>query len=152
MEAPLAVRDFSGALPRLSDIAVSPDSGGSWSQVEQLALSPSPAHVTNNAGRMWVYFEAYNLTPGGAYSAVVHLDPEDDGDPFDLEFSGTARSEARIVTRSGLRLDLSDSPPGRYLLSLTLRDAATGRVTLPAQTWIEIRPSPVPSDSVGVQP
>lgn len=152
LETPLAVRDFSGTLPRLSDIAVSPDSGGSWSQVEQVALSPSPAHLTNDTGRMWVYFEAYNLTPGGAYSAVVHLNPEGDGDPFDLEFSGTARSEGRIVTQSGLRLDLSDSPPGRYLLSLTLRDVATGRVTLPAQTRIEIRPLADRPDSVGAQP
>lgn len=149
---PLAVRNFGGSLPTLSDIAVSPDSGGSWSQVEQVALSPSPAHVSNDAGRMWVYFEAYNLTPGGAYSAVVHLNPEDDGDPFDLEFFGTARSEGRVVTRSVLRLDLSESPPGRYLLSLTLRDAATGRFTLPAQTRVEIRPVSNRSDSVGAEP
>lgn len=149
IEVPLSVRDFSGVLPRLSDIAVSSDSGGSWSQVDQVALSPSPAHVTNQDGRMWVYFEAYNLTPGGAYSATVHLDPEGDGAAFDLEFSGTARPEGRIVTRSGLRLDLSDSPPGRYTLSLTLRDLATGRTTLPAQTWIEIR---APDALVGAQP
>ena len=152
LEAPLAVRDFSGTLPNLSDIAVSPDSGGSWAQVEQVALSPSPAHVTDDAGRMWVYFETYNLTPGGAYSAVVHLNPEDDGDSFDLEFSGTARSGGRVVTRSGLRLDLSGTRPGRYLLSITLRDAATGRVTLPAQTWVEIRPVQGGSESIGAQP
>jgi hypothetical protein len=149
LEVPLSVRDYGGVLPRLSDIAVSPDSGGSWSQVDQVALSPSPAHVTNPDGRMWVYFEAYNLTPGGAYSATVHLDPEEDGAAFDLEFSGTARAEGRIVTRSGLRLDLSQSPPGRYRLSLTLRDLATGRTTLPAQTWVEIRS---PGTLVGAQP
>jgi len=145
LQTALAVRDFSGTLPRLSDIAVSPDSGGNWSQVAQVSLSPSPAHVTNDDGVMWVYFEAYSLTPGGTYSAVVHLAPEDGGAPFDLEFSGIARSAGRIVTRSGLRLALSDSPPGVYRLTLTLRDSATGRVTLPAQTRIEIRP-------VGVQP
>ncbi|MFQ5529415.1 MAG: hypothetical protein ACE5FP_03625, partial [Gemmatimonadota bacterium] len=152
LETQLQVRDFSGTLPRLSDIAVSPDSGGTWAQVESVALSPSPAHVTNASGRMWVYFEAYNLTPGGAYAATVNLDPEDDGTPFDLEFSGTAESGGRIVTRSGLRLDLEDSPPGRYRLSLTLRDVATGRVTLPAHTWVEIRPATALSASARVQP
>lgn len=153
LETALAVRDFRGTLPRLSDIAVSPDSGGNWSQVREVSLSPSPAHITNDAGKMWVYFEAYNLTPGGAYAAVFHLEPEDDGDPFDLEFSGIARSEWRVVTRSGLRLDLSDSPPGMYLVTLTLRDVATGRITLPAQTRIEIRPVVgVPAASVAVQP
>jgi hypothetical protein len=149
VEVPLDVRDFSGVLPRLSDIAVSPDSGGSWAQVDQVALSPSPAHVTNAQGRLWVYFEAYNLTPGGAYLATVNLDPGDDGTPFDLEFSGTARAEGRVVTRSGLRLDLSDSPPGRYTLTLVLRDLATGRTALPARTWIEIRR---PETLVGAQP
>lgn len=146
LQTALAVRDFSGALPRLSDIAVSPDSGGNWSQVNQVSLSPSPAHITNDDGVMWVYFEAYSLTPGGTYSAVVHLAPVDGGRVFDLEFSGIARAEGRIVTRSGLRLDLSNTPPGVYRLTLTLRDAATGRETLPAQTRIEIRPP------VGVQP
>ena len=152
LETSLAVRNFGGALPHLSDIAVSPDSGGSWAQVDRVALSPTPAHVTNASGRMWVYFEAYNMTPGGTYSATVNLAPENDGTPFDLEFSGTAESGGRIVTRSGLRLDLSDSPPGRYRLSLTLRDVATGRVTLPAQTWVEIRLPTSLSESVGVQP
>jgi len=152
LETALAVRDFGGSLPRLSDIAVSPDSGGAWSQVDQVALAPSPAHITNDDGRMWVYFEAYSLTPGGTYTAVVHMEPEDEGRSFDLEFSGVARSEGRVVTRSGLRLDLSDSPPGIYRLTLTLRDAATGRMALPAQTRIEIRPLATRATSVGVQP
>ena len=40
--------------------------------------------MTNQDGRLWVYFEAYNLTPGGAYAATVHLDPEEDGANFIL--------------------------------------------------------------------
>ncbi len=152
LQTELAVRDFSGVLPRLSDIAVSPDSGGNWAQTADLSLSPSPAHFTNDVGGMWVYFEAYNLTPGGAYSAVFHLEPDDDGTPFDLRFSGVARSGGRIVTPSGLRLDLANSPPGWYVLTLTIRDVATGRITLPARTRIEIRPARDSLASVGVEP
>jgi hypothetical protein len=152
LQTDLTVRNFRGALPRLSDIAVSPDSGGNWAQTALVSLSPSPAHITNDAGSIWVYFEAYNLTPGGRYSAVFHLEPGDDGDPFDLEFSGVARSGGRVVTPSGFRLDLANSPPGMYVLTLTIRDVATGRITLPARTRIEIRPVVDSLATVGVEP
>jgi hypothetical protein len=135
----LTVPEFGGVLPRLSDVAVSPDSGGAWAQTSALSLSPVPIHTTNADGRLWVYFEAYNLTPGGRYTAQVRLEPEDGGQPFDLEFTGEAQPEGRIVTPSGLRLDLSDSSPGRYRLSLTVRDQASGRLTLPVSTEIRIR-------------
>lgn len=135
----LNVPELSAPLPRLSGIAVSPDSGGDWAQTDAVALSPQPIHVTNAEGRMWIYFEAYNLTPGGRYAADVVLEPEDgDGPPFDLEFTGVARSGGRVVTPSGLRLDLADAPPGLYRLTLTLRDLATGRVTLPSRTEIRV--------------
>lgn len=135
----LTVPQFDETLPRLSDVAVSPDSGGAWAQTNAVSLSPLPAHTTNADGRLWIYFEAYNLTPGGRYTAQVRLEPEDGGQPYDLEFSGIARPEGRVVTPSGLRLDLSDSRPGRYRLLLTVRDQATGRVTLPVSTDILIR-------------
>jgi hypothetical protein len=134
--SPLPVRELVGALPQLSDIAVSPDSGGAWGQTPGIALSPSPVHATD--GRLWIYFEAYNLTPGGRYAATVRLDPEGDGQPFDLEFSGLAASADRLGTRSALRLDLEGTPPGRYQLSLTVRDIASDRVTLPAKTSITL--------------
>lgn len=134
--SPLPVRELVGALPQLSDIAVSPDSGGAWGQTPGIGLSPSPVHATD--GRVWIYFEAYNLTPGGRYAATVRLDPEGDGQPFDLEFSGLAASADRLGTRSALRLDLEGTPPGRYQLSLTVRDIASDRVTLPARTSITL--------------
>jgi len=130
----ITVPEFDEPFPRLSDVAVSPDSGGVWAQTSAVSLSPLPIHATNADGRLWIYFEAYNLTPGGRYTAQVRLEPEDGGQPYDLEFSGIARPEGRIVTPSGLRLDLSDSRPGRYRLSLRVRDQATGRVTLPVST------------------
>ncbi len=135
----LNVPEMSAPLPRLSGIAVSPDSGGSWAQTDAVSLSPQPIHVTNADGRMWIYFEAYNLTPGGRYTADVVLEPEDgDGPPFDLEFTGVARSAGRVVTPSGLRLDLAKAPAGLYRLTLTVRDLATGRVTLPSGTEIRV--------------
>ncbi|MFW6083809.1 MAG: hypothetical protein ACODAA_01195 [Gemmatimonadota bacterium] len=135
----LNVPELSTTLPRLSGIAVSPDSGGSWAQTDAVALSPQPIHLTNPDGRMWIYFEAYNLTPGGRYTADVVLEPEDgDGPPFDLEFTGVARPGGRVVTPSGLRLDLADASSGLYRLTLTVRDLATGRVTLPSRTEIRI--------------
>lgn len=135
----LSVPAFSDALPRLSDIAVSPDSGGTWGQTQAVSLSPAPAHLTNERGQLWIYFEAYNLTPGGRYVAQVHLEPEQGGAPFDLEFTGVAQAQGRIVTPSGLRLDLAEARPGRYRLTLTVRDEATGRVTLPSSTDVWIR-------------
>lgn len=133
----LPVRAFGGTLPRLSDIAVSPDSGGAWSQTPDIGLSPLPMHAAGT--RTWLYFEAYNLTPGGRYAATVRLEPDDAGDAFNLEFTGLAEPEGRVVTRSALRLDLAGTPPGRYQLSLIVRDLATGRVTLPARTTITLR-------------
>ena len=137
--APLAVPEFSEPLPRLSGIAVSPDSGGAWAQSEEVALSPSPIHVAEAGGSLWIYFEAYNLTPGGRYAATVRMEPEDGGTPFDLEFTGLARTGGRIVTPVALRLDFTDAVPGPYRLELTVRDLATGRVTLPARTDVTIR-------------
>ena len=135
----LTVPELGGALPRLSSVAVSPDSGGAWAQTSAVSLSPMPVHTTNDDGRVWIYFEAYNLTPGGRYTAQVLLEHEDGGPPFDLAFTGVAQAEGRIVTPSGLRLDLSEANPGRYRLSLTVRDLATGRLTLPVRTDLFVR-------------
>lgn len=133
------VPSFQATLPRLSGIAVSPDSGGNWAQTSEVSLSPSPVHVTNPAGKLWIYFEAYNLTPGGRYTANVHLERVEGGAAYDLDFNGMAPLGGRVVTPSGLRLDLAAARPGLYRLRLTVRDQATGRVTLPADTRIRVR-------------
>ena len=77
----LIVRDLSGRLPVLSDVAVAADSGGSWSPLTprgpDLGLVPTPAHMTGPDGLAYVYFEAYNLTPGGRYETRVRFEPEE---------------------------------------------------------------------------
>lgn len=132
----LLVRDMGADLPLLSDVAVSPDSMGAWSPARGISLNPTPAHVTGSDGIAFIYYEAYNLTPGGRYETRVVLEPEGGGQAFDLSYPGTARTEGRIVTRGYLRIDLSDSSPGRYRTSVTVRDLTSGITTLPVRTGI----------------
>ncbi len=142
----LVVRDFGGALPLLSDIAVAPDSGGAWRPRPGLAMRPSPSHRTGTDGVAWIYLEAYNLTPGGAYTARVRLqDAAAEGDEppaFEQEYSGTAASGARILTPVVLRLELNEVPPGDYELKVRLTDSATGVRTLDSKTTLVVAESP----------
>jgi hypothetical protein len=132
----LVVRDLGSDLPVLSDIAVSADSAGSWSPAAGVNLNPTPTRVTGEDGVAFIYYEAYNLTPGGQYETRVVLTPEGEGQSFDLSYPGTARRGATIVTRGYLRIDLSKSPPDRYEMSVTVRDLTNGYVTLPVRTDI----------------
>ncbi len=70
----LIVRDFRGTIPLLSDVAISADSGGAWQPRPGLHLRPSPGHHSGPDGLAWIFLEAYNLTPGGTYTAHVRLD------------------------------------------------------------------------------
>lgn len=134
----LFVRDMGSDLPLLSDVAVSPDSMGAWSPARGISLNPTPAHVTGSDGITFIYYEVYNLTPGGRFETRVVLEPEGGGQTFDLSYAGTARTEGRIVTRGYLRIDLSDSSPGRYRTSVTVRDLTSGITTLPVRTGIVV--------------
>ncbi|MCK5489913.1 MAG: hypothetical protein KAI98_07985, partial [Gemmatimonadetes bacterium] len=132
----LVVRNMGADLPLLSDVAVSPDSMGAWSPVRGISLNPTPAHVTGSDGIAFIYYEAYNLTPGGRYDTRVVLEPEGGGQAFDLSYPGTAQTGGQIVTRGYLRIDLSDSSPGRYRMSVTVHDLTSGITTLPVRTEI----------------
>ena len=138
----LLVRDLGGRLPVLSDVAVAADSSGSWAPLApsgpDLGLTPSPAHVTGPDGVAFVYFEAYNLTPGGRYLTRVTFEPEGQGGrPFDLEFPGEVPSEG-ARTRRMLRLDLTDAELGGYEMSVVVTDEESGHTTLPHQTSIVV--------------
>ncbi len=132
----LTVRDMSGDLPLLSDVAVSPDSTGMWSPGRGISMNPTPAHVTGPDGVAFIYYEAYNLTPGGRYETRVVLEPAGGGQTFDLSYPGSAPTGGRIATSGYLRLNLSDSEPGRYEMSVTVRDLTSGVSTLPIRTEI----------------
>lgn len=135
----LIVRDFAGTLPLLSDVAVAPDSGGAWQPRPGLSMRPSPSHRSGPDGIAWIYLEAYNLTPGGAFVARVRLRGDEEAAPaFEQEYSGTAVSGARIVTPIVLRLDLVDTPPGDYALEVGLTDVATGVQALDSKTTLAV--------------
>lgn len=136
-------RDLSVALPVLSDVAVSPDSGGSWSPLApagpDIGIVPSPAHRTGADGAAYAYFEAYNLTPGGRYETRIRFEREGDGgDAFDLTFPGEVPFEGAPRTRRTLRMDLSDAEPGTYVMSVTITDSETDQRTLPHTTNIVV--------------
>ena len=132
----VVVRDLGTDLPVLSDVAVSADSVGAWSPAAGVSLNPTPARLTGDDGVAFIYYEVYNLTPGGMYETRIVLQPEDGGPSFDLSYPGTARLGASIVTRGYLRMDLSASSPARYEMSVTVRDLTSGHVTLPVRTDI----------------
>jgi hypothetical protein len=107
-----------------------------WSPAPGINLNPTPAHLTGDDGVAFIYCEAYNLTPGGQFETRVVLQPEAGGQTFDLSYPGTAQSGASIVSHVYLRVDLSGSSPGRYEMSITVRDLTSGHSTLPVRTKI----------------
>jgi GWxTD domain-containing protein len=140
----ILVRRFAVAIPDLSDVAVASDSGGSWRPAgiggDVVGIRPSPAHLTGPDGVAFVYFETYGLEPGTRYTTTVRLEPvEDDGEPFDLSFPGEAPMQPSPRVGRMLRLDLSDSEPGQYRMSLSVEDESSGERTLPFETEIVVR-------------
>ncbi|MFQ5890168.1 MAG: GWxTD domain-containing protein [Gemmatimonadota bacterium] len=136
----LIVRDFAGDRPLLSDIAVAADSGGTWSPGGGIFLRLTPAHATGPDGIAYVYYEAYNLTPGGDYVTRVRLEPKRDGAPFELTFPGEAQFGG-AATRRYLRLDLRGTEPGAYRMSVTVEDRDSGLSTLPYTTDLVVEAS-----------
>lgn len=136
----VVVRDLTTDLPVLSDVAVSPDSLGTWSPVEGVRLNPTPAHITGEDAIAFIYYEAYNLTRGGRYETRVILSPDGEGRTFDVTYPATVPAGASVVTPGYLRVDLSDSDPGDYTMTVTVRDLTSGHVTLPVNTEIRIGP------------
>ena len=141
----LMIRDLGGSLPVTSDVAVAADSGGTWNPLSpagsDIGISPGPAHRTGSDKIAFVYFEAYNLTPGGPYETQIRFAPEGDGgEAFDLTFTGEVPFEGQPRTRRILRLDLQDTPPGTYRMSVVVTDQESGRSTLPQATSIVVSP------------
>jgi hypothetical protein len=134
----LTVRRLTGTVPILSDIVVAPDSGGMWTPGGGVYLKPSPAHTTGPDGVAYVYFEAYNLSQGTQYTTRVRMESIDDGELFELLYPGESPGRGRVVTRSGLRIDLSQTKPGNYRMSISVLDHDSGLATLPSRTEIVV--------------
>lgn len=132
----LTVRRYAAQLPALSDVAVAPDSGGSWSPAEGVRLPITPLHRTNASGNAWLYFEAYGLSPTGGYEVEVQLEPREDGEPFTLTYHGAAPATREETLQRLLRLDLTNSRPGTYDARITITDAE-GRTSLPLVIMLE---------------
>ncbi|MCK5489360.1 MAG: hypothetical protein KAI98_05205, partial [Gemmatimonadetes bacterium] len=140
--ADLSVRELSAGAPALSDVAVAADSGGAWSPGGGIRLRPSPAHLTGADGVAFVYYEVYNLTPGGQYTIRIRLEPQDDdADPFELSFPSDGMTDFSRRSRRLIRLDLSDTDPGWYMMEVTITDEETGISTLPHYTPVTVNRS-----------
>ena len=136
----MIVRELGAGAPALSDVAVAADSGGVWSPGRGIRLRPSPAHLTGADGIGYIYFEVYNLTPGGQYTTQIRLVPDegDDDDAFELSFPGDGATDTRRMARRLLRVDLRDTEPGSYVMQVSVTDEATGASTLPYYTSVTV--------------
>ncbi|MFW6084560.1 MAG: hypothetical protein ACODAA_05045, partial [Gemmatimonadota bacterium] len=133
----LRVRSYAADVPQLSDVAFAPDSGGAAVLGPDVALPITPVHRTDAAGRAWLYFEAYGLSPEGDYDLEIRMEPEEDGEPFTLSYRGGAPASTEEAVRRLLRLELADSPPGPYTARITVTDGA-GRSSLPHETELRV--------------
>lgn len=136
----LVVQDFGSGTPVLSDVAVAADSGGNWSPAPGVAMRASPTHTTGSDGVGFIYFEAYNLTPGGRYTTAVRLMPRDDeeAEEFSLTYAGDV-GEGNTVARRILRLDLDETPPGTYSMEIIVTDEESGQSALPHASEIVVQ-------------
>ncbi|MGW8282018.1 MAG: hypothetical protein ACWGON_01855 [Gemmatimonadota bacterium] len=148
----LVVPDFGGVygslLPALSDIAVAPDSGGAWTRDGTVFLPVTAAHVTGPDGTAHIYFEVYGIRPGDGYDVEIRLVPEDDADhiwqvdaedlAYRISFSSGMSEESAGIGRHHLKLDLSDSDSGPYMLGVQVMKTSTGERSLPVTTPIGV--------------
>lgn len=134
-----------GGLPQLSDIAVAQAEGGTWTRDGETFLQVSPAHITNPDGSIHTYFEVYGVDPGTRYDVELRLAPteaaeriwrlEPDDLGFRLQFTSEMSGE---IGRHHLRLDLGDTEPGEYTLSVRIQDEETEAYSLPSVTDVYV--------------
>lgn len=130
-------------LPEISDLAVAADSGGAWTRDGITFLPVTPSHVTAPDGELHLYFEVYGMRDGTPYEVEIRAVAERDANliwaitPSDLAYRASFASA--MPGRSGIsphhiRLDLSDTADGAYVLGVRVTDRDSGRQSLPVTT------------------
>ena len=148
----LAVASLDGRSFAASDLVVGRDGSGlRWVRpLDTVLLNPLGRFPERSTAEL--YYEVYGLEPGAAYHTVVRLEKEGRGSifaavgrlfgggraPVLLEFDAAAEGPVTRVHRS---LDLRETPPGRYRLTVELRDPASGRTVVRSRPF-EVAPAP----------
>lgn len=135
-----------GGLPQLSDIAIARATGGTWTRDGETYLQVTPAHITNPDGSILTYFEVYGIDPGTRYDVEFRMVREGDAEriwriepgdlAFRLQFSSQMMGD---IGRHHLRLDLSGTEPGEYVLGVRIQDERSKAYSLPSVTNVFVR-------------
>jgi hypothetical protein len=132
-------------LPEISDLAVAADSGGTWTRDGVTFLAVSPSHVTKPDGELHLYFEVYGVPGGSRYEVEIRAVPERDAEQVWAVEAGALAYRASFssempgssgISPHHLRLDLSDTPEGAYVLGVRVTDLDSDLQSLPATTPI----------------
>jgi hypothetical protein len=134
------IPDYTGGRLMLSDLAFGlPGATSGWTRRgHTIALLPTSQFPESAFD---VYYEVYNLPAGRAYETEIAIEPtpvrQDGGGVVRARFSG--ESEAGADDSFGeLRRVESSLPLGRYRVTVTVTDRATGR-TANASRSIQVR-------------
>lgn len=148
---PLAVADYRGDSLMISDIKLSTgiaptDRGGVFVR-HGLDIAPHPSRIYRPAQPVYVYYEAYNLTPdaegrsvyhtqleikakegekgvaGRIFSSIGGLFSSDNDQAVIYTFEDAVKSDTAYKYTS---INTDDLPEGLYTLTVTLTDPATG--------------------------
>jgi len=123
------IRDYRGSQLMLSDIALGlPETSGGWKRRDvQLALLPTSRFP---ASAFDVYYEIYNLPHDHRYLTEISVanaegDPERDGGPVRLRFTGRSNAGADSCQAELRRVETSLAR-GRHRITVTITDQETG--------------------------
>lgn len=152
-EFPVTLSDYTGSALQLSDIrlasTINPADGTGGFVRHNLKILPYPARLYPQSAPIYLYYEIYNLTPdpGGqtAFQTQVEITAKEEQRNFALKLLSSLGS---LITRSSdeksvlltfedsgattdtykyTSIDTSDSPAGRYVLTLTVTDTRSGQ-------------------------
>lgn len=134
----IAVPDYSGTSVRVSDIVIADMSDGVLER-GVVRLSPIPTHQIDVGSRFRLYYEVYNLEQGDPLSIRIRIRPAEGSgllsgitrlfggrkNEIDLRFEDVATTPGpnglQYLREVGAELE-----PGRYIVTVTVRDTEAG--------------------------